>query len=138
MITIILTSQLICCQVFHLVEVIQSKHKKTHQIEFELYSSVLGMFLFFLRTPPIFLSAGEQTEQPDLKNRKRRSLKTFGTMKCVTIRKQEKNRGISFTAFMIHNVHCTYWRVKKTHSYDRMNGRLKESVQNVLAYLKNH
>ena len=63
------------------------------------------MFLFFLRTPPIFLSAGEQTEQPDLKNRKRRSLKTFGTMKCVTIRKQEKNRGISFTAVMIHYVY---------------------------------
>ena len=133
MITIILTSQLICCQsfgflVFHLVDVIQSKHNKRHQFEFELYSSVLGMFLSFLRTPPIFLSAGEQTEEEGLKNRKRRSLKTFGTMKCVTIRKQEKNRGISFTAFMIHNVHCTYWRVKITHSYGRMNGRLKESV----------
>ena len=90
MITIILTSQLICCQVFHLVEVIQSKHNMRHQFEFVLYSSVLGMFLFFPHTPPFFLSAGEQTEDADLKNRKRKSLKTFGTMKCVTIRKQEK------------------------------------------------
>ena len=58
------------------------------------------MFLSFLRTPPIFLSAGEQTEEEGLKNRKRRSLKTFGTMKCVTIRKQEKNCGISFSKQM--------------------------------------
>ena len=87
----------------------------------------LGMFLFFLRTPPIFLSAGEQTEEANTQNRERRSLKTFGTMKCLTIRKQEVNCGIRFTALMIHNVHCT-WRVKNTHSYGRINGWLKESV----------
>ena len=31
---------------FHLVEVIQSKHNKRHQFEFELYSFILGLFLF--------------------------------------------------------------------------------------------
>ena len=110
------------------MEVIQSKHDKRHQFEFEIYSFILGVFLFFLRTPPIFLSAGEQTEEADTKNRERRSLKIFGTMKCLTIRKQEENCGIRFTALMIYNVHFTYWRVKNTHSYGRINGWLKESV----------